>query len=86
VREDRPHEEDGRRQQQRQCLNESHDRPSPYRAAMAASLTLVLAHARASWFEAVSGRTCRSGRSASSAPPKEPRHDSRPHRDPTSRQ
>jgi hypothetical protein len=60
VREDRPHEEDGRRQQQRQCLNGSHDRGPP------ALETNTLERA---WCEGLDGRAGRSGRSASSSPP-----------------
>ena len=83
VREDRPHEEDGRRQQQRQCLNGSHDRPSLSRASVVSSLPARVGdeHARGAESEGLSGRTCRSGHSASSAPPEEPRQDKRPHRD-----
>lgn len=83
MREDRPHEEDGRRQQQRQCLNGSHDRPSPPRVSVAASLLRRVGdeHARGAESESLGGRACRSGRSASSAPPDEPCHDTRPDRD-----
>jgi hypothetical protein len=83
VRQDRPHEEDGGRQHQRQCLNGSHDRPSPPRVSVASSLPSCVGdeHAPGAWPEDLDDRLCRSGHSASSAPPEEPHHDKRPHRD-----
>jgi len=67
VRQDRPHEEDGRRQQQRQCLNGPHDRPPPSRASV---ISVGDEHARRAWCEGLDGRAGRSGRSASLSPPK----------------
>lgn len=83
VREDRPHEQDCRRQQQRQCFNGSHDRPSPDCVSVASSLPSRVGyeHALGAWPEDLGDRSCRSGRSASSAPPDEPCHDTRPDRD-----
>lgn len=83
VREDHPHEEDSHHQQQRQCLNDSHDRPSLSRASVAVSLPLRVAdgHARDSWSDGLGGWICRSGRIASSTPAEQPRHDDRPDRD-----
>lgn len=83
VRQDRPHEEDGRGQQERQRLNGSHDRPSRSRASAASALTpgVETNMLEGAWSECLRGRACRSGRSALSAPPEEPHHDKWPHRD-----
>lgn len=70
VREDHPHEEDGRHQQERQCLNDSHDQPSLDRVSVPSSVTVRVADALARGAEAevLRGRTCRSGRSALNRP------------------
>ncbi len=83
VREDHPHEQDRRHQQQRQCLNGSHDRPLPDCVSVASSRPSRVGdeHALGAWPEDLDDRFCRSGHSASSAPPDEPRYDKRSDRD-----
>jgi hypothetical protein len=80
VREDHPHEEGRRHQQQRQGLNGSHDRLSPECVLVASSLASRVGdeHALGAWPEDPDDRFCRNGHSASSAPADEPRHDKRP--------
>ena len=81
VREDHPHEEDRRHQQQRQCFNDSHDRPSPECVSVPLPSRVEDEHALGAWPEDLDDRFCRSGRRAWSAPPDEPRHDKRADRD-----